>query len=902
MLDPRRDRHAWIEDPRLAECGERHQHTLPEPTKSASGGRIEIALDGAPSVDGVVVRLDEGLPLRRDIRDARRAVHAGLGVWFWWPEEQVVERATLERLESFDRHLTLANLVRTGRRVARAPIRVTRRALSLSSRIASKVPPVARRLHAFRHREAIEQLAAVRALLEDTAANARPVPFPANTDREPLAYVRTDFWATIDSGGSYGHTCYVAKELAARGADLVCYMPHRYELLDAMGLRQVVLDAPFTEWPEWNITRTTIPTLHALRAAFAVHRPCAIYERLVLGNFAGARLSQDFGIPYIVEYNGSEISMKRSFEGAGYEHEELYEEMEAVAFRQASLISVVSEPVKADLVERGIDPSKILVDPNGADPDVYRPLEPNDRANLRSELGFDASDTVIGFTGTFGGWHGIDVLAAGIPRVCREEPRARFLLIGDGNFKHLVDAAAREHRLEDRVLSVGRVPQEEGRRLLGACDVFVSPHSAHMEDRTFFGSPTKLFEYMALGGAVVASDIAQIGQVLTPAMRADRLDAEDDPGDLLAILCAPGSVDDFVHAVTHLVRHPALGRRLGANARLAVLERYSWSQHIDRLWRAAAGEPVDALADEALSATPPGAPALGAAGTEPSEVSPAPLPPRMNGAVRLKTGDVFKDQSQEQWDRDACGSHYVKDAPEGTLDWYREAEEYRFGTYAPWMPDVMEFADHSGEDVLEIGAGMGTDLSQFAQHGARVTDIDLSAGHLDHARRNFELRGLAGRFIHHDAESLPFDDASFDLVYSNGVIHHTPNTQRVITEIRRVLRPGGRTVLMVYAENSLHYWRNLFYDLGVKEGRLGRRSMGEIMSESVEISEYGQRPLVKVYTRRRARELMEGFAEVEILQRQMLPNERPRVLRWLPTSVLERVAGWNLIVKAEKPR
>jgi ubiquinone/menaquinone biosynthesis C-methylase UbiE len=216
------------------------------------------------------------------------------------------------------------------------------------------------------------------------------------------------------------------------------------------------------------------------------------------------------------------------------------------------------------------------------------------------------------------------------------------------------------------------------------------------------------------------------------------------------------------------------------------------------------------------------------------------------------------------------------------------------------MPDTMEMAAHAGHDVLEIGGGMGTDLAQFAAHGAAVTDLDLSAGHLELAAENFRLRGLRGRFIHHDAETLPFDDGSFDLVYSNGVLHHTPNTSAVVSEIRRVLRPGGRAIVMFYADNSLHYWRKLVWALGVKEHMLDRMSMGEIMSRSVERTANEAKPLVKVYTAPGLRTLFRDYVNVEILQRQLLAEELPGVLRWtLPAS--ERRLGWNLIVKAAKP-
>ncbi len=266
----------------------------------------------------------------------------------------------------------------------------------------------------------------------------------------------------------------------------------------------------------------------------------------------------------------------------------------------------------------------------------------------------------------------------------------------------------------------------------------------------------------------------------------------------------------------------------------------------------------------------------------------------------LDTGDDYKQQTQNQWNNDPCGSHYVKEAAAHTLEWYLEVERYRYDEYGPWMPEVMEFAKHRGHRLLEIGAGMGTDHAQFAKNGALVTDIDLSLGHLEHAKENFRLRGLEGNFVHHDAETLPFDDNTFDVVYSNGVLHHTPNTGVVIDEIYRVLKPGGKVIAMFYAEHSLLYWRNFIYHLGVKDGLLADCSVHEIMSRHAEISERGAKPLVKVYTARRLKKMFSAFGDVSIVKRQMVPDERIGLLRFIPVSVLERLIGWNLIIKGYK--
>ncbi len=156
--------------------------------------------------------------------------------------------------------------------------------------------------------------------------------------------------------------------------------------------------------------------------------------------------------------------------------------------------------------------------------------------------------------------------------------------------------------------------------------------------------------------------------------------------------------------------------------------------------------------------------------------------------------------------------------------------------------------------------------------------------------------------MHQDAETLPFPDASFDLVYSNGVLHHTPNTSQVIDEIFRVLRPGGKVIAMFYAENSLIFWRNIAWGHGLVDTMLEQYSIGEVMSRTVEFSEIGSRPLVKVYSAKRLRRMFGQFAGISVTKRQMVSGEVPRILGRVPARWIARIAGWNLIIKAHKPR
>jgi ubiquinone/menaquinone biosynthesis C-methylase UbiE len=155
-----------------------------------------------------------------------------------------------------------------------------------------------------------------------------------------------------------------------------------------------------------------------------------------------------------------------------------------------------------------------------------------------------------------------------------------------------------------------------------------------------------------------------------------------------------------------------------------------------------------------------------------------------------------------------------------------------------------------------------------------------------------------------DGEELPFADESFDVAYSNGVLHHTPDTERAVRELRRILKPGGVARVMLYHRYSLYYWTEIILHRGILRGHFLRgHSPEEIMSRYVEYSEHDARPLVKVYSRREAHKLFAPFSKVKTEVEQMVPQEL-RFLRPLVSEGmfrrLRRSAGWNVIITAEK--
>ncbi len=290
----------------------------------------------------------------------------------------------------------------------------------------------------------------------------------------------------------------------------------------------------------------------------------------------------------------------------------------------------------------------------------------------------------------------------------------------------------------------------------------------------------------------------------------------------------------------------------------------------------------------------------------------------------------LKDRVRAFWQAHPCGTKFT-DAETGTRLFYERVEEHRYRT--EWhIPEAARFDGAGGLRVLEIGCGLGTDGAQFARAGAHYTGVDLTERAVELARRRFELFDLPGEFRTADAENLDFPSATFDLVYSHGVLHHTPDARRAAREIHRVLRPAGRAVVMLYHRDSYNYRVNikllrrvgahlLHREAGLKlahqltgepidslrehAARIRQDSRayltpGEFLSRN---TDGAGNPLTRVYTRREARELFGDFAHVETVAHYLNKRWLPVVGPVLPRAVEARLAarwGWHLWIYARK--
>jgi ubiquinone/menaquinone biosynthesis C-methylase UbiE len=219
-----------------------------------------------------------------------------------------------------------------------------------------------------------------------------------------------------------------------------------------------------------------------------------------------------------------------------------------------------------------------------------------------------------------------------------------------------------------------------------------------------------------------------------------------------------------------------------------------------------------------------------------------------------RVGDA-KSQVRDFWDEQSCGEVYA-DASEGTLEYYESHRSARYDL-EPYIFDFARFHEGTGKDVLEIGVGMGADHVEWAQSTPRtLTGIDLTPRAVEHSQKRLAIYGLQSNVKVDDAENLSFEDDSFDLIYSWGVLHHTPDTQRAIREAHRVLRPAGVMRFMIYHTYSLTGYM-LWLRYAALTGR-PRRTLGDIYAEHLES------PGTKAYTVDEARNMCKDFSEVDV--------------------------------------
>jgi len=252
------------------------------------------------------------------------------------------------------------------------------------------------------------------------------------------------------------------------------------------------------------------------------------------------------------------------------------------------------------------------------------------------------------------------------------------------------------------------------------------------------------------------------------------------------------------------------------------------------------------------------------------------------------------DKIINYWNNQPCNIKHSS-CEIGTKEYFDEVEKRKYFVESH-IPEFAEFENWRGKKVLEIGCGIGTDAVNFSRNGAIYTGIELSDKSLEITKKRFEIFGLEGNFYNMDAQNL--DELSklgsdFDLIYSFGVIHHSPNPQKIIDNCLLLLKPDGIFKIMVYAENS---WKKIMIDGGLDQY--------EAQSSC---------PVAFTYTKEQVYEMLKNFKNISIRQEHIFPYKISEYKKYeykkedwfesMPKEMfylLEKKLGWHLCITCQK--
>lgn len=407
-----------------------------------------------------------------------------------------------------------------------------------------------------------------------------------------ILYLKTNLWYGVQIGGSIGHISGVVNSFIKREYDVSFVSMETPIMLDSKVKKiQLPIIKKYGLPQEVNLYtfQRLITRFFSQDQSLLSQKFSFVYSRMAIANYANVVISRRLKIPLILEYNGSEVWVSQKW-GSGLRYTKVAQMAEDICLMHSHLIVVVSQVLKDQLIERGISKDKILFYPNCIDPIHFNPtrFSIEQITTLREEYSLGKDTKVITFIGTFGQWHGADKLAQAINLLCKNnrdwlvKNRVHFMLIGDGIKMSDVKSFLVNDYCKDFVTLTGLIPQKDAALHLAMSDILVSPHVPNSDGSKFFGSPTKLFEYMGMGKAIIASDLDQIGDILKNSLHIDRLpnNKPNKNNNELALLVRPGEINDLVKAIFFLVENDEWRQVLGNNVCSEAMNKYTWDKHV----------------------------------------------------------------------------------------------------------------------------------------------------------------------------------------------------------------------------------------------------------------------------------------------------------------------------------
>lgn len=317
-------------------------------------------------------------------------------------------------------------------------------------------------------------------------------------------------------------------------------------------------------------------TLNTIINNIIIYRKCMsnkidfdiLHERYGLYSIAGVLASKKLKIPLVLEVNAPLIEEQKLHNvNLGLVKRWLAKHTSKICFKWSSSIFVVSNELKRHLITKwNIDSKKIYVLPNAADVESFRRKFDKDYLKTKYKVCSEKSSVVI-FIGSMKVWHGVDLLVDSFKIVLKEVPNAILMLVGDGDIKDDIEGKIKEYNIGKSVIMTGNIPHESIKEVLSIADVAVTPYPNLKTG--FYFSPIKLFEYMAAGKAIVASDLGQISEVIK--------------NNQTGILVEPENINQLSDAIIKLLKDDCLRSTIGMNAQNEAIIKYSWERYIQEL-------------------------------------------------------------------------------------------------------------------------------------------------------------------------------------------------------------------------------------------------------------------------------------------------------------------------------
>jgi len=394
-----------------------------------------------------------------------------------------------------------------------------------------------------------------------------------------ILYLRTDLGTKhLTTGGSVTHTLGVLRAFIGQKTTVYCASSAVHGLLS----KEPGIEFRSLAMPKWlffigfklNCLLSNIfffiTTLIFLRNKTVTH----IYQRSSMLNMVGVLLSWYKKIPLILEFNSSEVWVDANWASQKKSRIRLplswlIKKCELSNLRHAKAIVVVSDQLKENLIKMDIPSRKILVNPNGVDTDLFNlKNKSKERAQIRIKHDIEGL-FVVGFIGTFSYWHGIETIKNIILSFAKKRSPIHFLLMGSGPLKNEIKEAIGKNNANGYVTFIDSIQHAKVPGYLASCDLFLCPSQLNKDKTMFFGSPTKLFEYMSMEKPIVCSNIGQMKKILTKQS---------------ACLVQPQDTAGFVLAIEKIMKKSKKEQAaIGYDLRSCVLKKYSWNKHVQRI-------------------------------------------------------------------------------------------------------------------------------------------------------------------------------------------------------------------------------------------------------------------------------------------------------------------------------